>query len=178
MLQVAKSLPASRTALTALAFAALLSACASSGQKETAAPAPASSSEGISTNNAPAEPAPPPAPVETQVPLPSEHSVYFDFDKSNIKPEYTSVIDGWAKYLTANPTAKVQLQGNADERGSREYNLGLGERRANSVQAALQAEGVNASQLSTISYGKERPVCTEHNETCWQKNRRTDIVEQ
>lgn len=177
MLQVAKVSQVSRPVLAALAFAALLAGCASSGEKQAATPA-SSSTAGMSTSGAETAPAPAPQPVENQVPVPTEHSVYFDFDKSNIKPQYQSVIDAWAKYLTANPTVKVQLQGNTDERGSREYNLGLGERRANSVKSALEAGGVSPQQMSTISYGKERPVCTEHNEACWKLNRRTDIVVQ
>jgi peptidoglycan-associated lipoprotein len=70
----------------------------------------------------------------------------------------------------------VTLEGNADERGTREYNLGLGERRGNAVDSALSAAGASASQLNVVSYGEERPVCKEHNEGCWQKNRRVEIV--
>ena len=108
----------------------------------------------------------------------TKHSVYFDFDKSNIKSQYQSVIDNWAKYLSANPSVDVQIQGNCDERGSAEYNMALGERRADSVEKALESEGVPSSQMSTISYGKERPVCTQHDEACWWQNRRADIVMQ
>ena len=108
----------------------------------------------------------------------SQHSVYFDFDKSEIKPDSQGVITSWASYLTANPTAKVRLEGNTDERGTREYNIGLGERRANAVAAALEAKGVSASQLSTISYGKERPVALGHDESSWSQNRRVDLVQQ
>jgi len=72
--------------------------------------------------------------------------------------------------------AQIRLEGHTDERGTREYNLGLGERRANAVSSALQANGGSASQLNVISYGKEKPVCREHNEDCWSKNRRVEIV--
>ena len=102
--------------------------------------------------------------------------VYFDFDKSEIKPEFQQIMACHAKYLQDRPMAQMRLEGNTDERGSKEYNLGLGERRANAVSSALQANGGSASQISVISYGKEKPVCREHNEDCWSKNRRVEIV--
>lgn len=108
----------------------------------------------------------------------SAHSVYFDFDKSDIKPEGQAVITSWAGYLSAHPTSKVRLEGNTDERGTREYNIGLGERRANAVAQALEARGVSASQLTTVSYGKERPVALGHDEASWGQNRRVDLVQQ
>ncbi|GAB3782193.1 peptidoglycan-associated lipoprotein Pal [Dyella agri] len=102
--------------------------------------------------------------------------VYFDFDKTEIKPEFQQIMACHAKYLQDRPMAQMRLEGNTDERGSKEYNLGLGERRANAVSSALQANGGSASQVSVISYGKEKPVCREHNEDCWSKNRRVEIV--
>jgi len=108
----------------------------------------------------------------------SAHSVYFDFDKSEIKPDSLPVISNWAKWLSSNPTGKVRLEGNTDERGTREYNIGLGERRANAVAQALEAKGVSASQLTTVSYGKERPVALGHDEASWGQNRRVDLVQQ
>ncbi len=102
--------------------------------------------------------------------------VYFDFDKTEIKPEFQQIMACHAKYLQDRPEAHVRLEGNADERGTREYNLGLGERRGNAVSDALQAAGGSAGQIEVISYGKEKPVCREHNEDCWSKNRRVDIV--
>ncbi len=102
--------------------------------------------------------------------------VYFDFDKSEIKPEFQAQIACHAAYLRQFPGARVTLEGNADERGTREYNLGLGERRGNAVDSALAAAGASPSQLNVVSYGEERPVCKEHNESCWQKNRRVEIV--
>lgn len=81
-----------------------------------------------------------------------------------------------AKYLRDRPSSRITLQGNADERGSREYNMGLGERRGNAVSSALQAAGGSASQLTVVSYGEERPVCTETSESCWSQNRRVEIV--
>lgn len=108
----------------------------------------------------------------------TQRSIYFDFDKSDIKPEYTSIVENHAKYLSAHPTIRVRLEGNADERGTREYNIGLGERRANAVLQALMTRGVSQQQVSVVSYGEERATCTEHTEDCWQKNRRVDIVYQ
>jgi len=102
--------------------------------------------------------------------------VYFDFDQTNIKPQFQAAISCHAAYLRQFPGARVTLQGNADERGTREYNLGLGERRGNAVGGALGSAGASASQLNTVSYGEERPVCKEHSEDCWQKNRRVEIV--
>jgi peptidoglycan-associated lipoprotein len=102
--------------------------------------------------------------------------VYFDFDKTDIKSQFQAAIGCHAAYLRQFPGARVTLEGNADERGTREYNLGLGERRGNSVSSALGAAGASTSQLNVVSYGEERPVCKEHGEDCWQKNRRVEIV--
>ena len=102
--------------------------------------------------------------------------IYFDLDRSEIKPEFQAQIACHAEYLKEFPSARVTLEGNADERGSREYNLGLGERRGNAVQGALSAAGSSSSQLNVVSYGEERPVCRQHDESCWSKNRRVEIV--
>ena len=102
--------------------------------------------------------------------------VYFDLDKEDVKPEFQAIMACHAKYLRDRPSSRITLQGNADERGSREYNMGLGERRGNAVSSALQAAGGSASQLTVVSYGEERPVCTETSESCWSQNRRVEIV--
>ena len=102
--------------------------------------------------------------------------VYFDFDKDAVRPEFQAAMACHAKYLRDRPTARMTLEGNTDERGSRDYNLGLGERRGNSVSSALQANGGSGSQVTVVSYGEERPTCTESNEDCWAKNRRVEIV--
>ncbi len=116
-----------------------------------------------------------PADLDTDACL-RQRVVYFDFDKTEIKPEFQQIMACHAKYLQDRPTAQMRLEGNTDERGTREYNLGLGERRGSAVSSALQANGASASQMSVISYGKEKPVCREHNEDCWSKNRRVEIV--
>jgi len=102
--------------------------------------------------------------------------VYFDFNMTDIKPQFQAAISCHAAYLRQFPNARVTLQGNADERGTREYNLGLGGRRSNAISSALGSAGASASQLNTVSYGEERPVCKEHSEDCWQKNRRVEVV--
>jgi peptidoglycan-associated lipoprotein len=116
-----------------------------------------------------------PADLDTDTCL-RQRVVYFDFDRDTLKPEFQAIVACHAKYLIDRPTARVTLEGNADERGSREYNLGLGERRGNAVQAAVQGSGGSASQLNVVSYGEERPVCTESDEDCWAKNRRVEFV--
>ena len=102
--------------------------------------------------------------------------VYFDLDQDALKPEFQAAMSCHAKYLRDRPSARLRLEGNADERGSREYNMGLGERRGNAVSAALQANGGSASQLSVVSYGEERPVCNDSGEDCWAKNRRVELI--
>ncbi|MEZ5544113.1 MAG: peptidoglycan-associated lipoprotein Pal [Lysobacteraceae bacterium] len=102
--------------------------------------------------------------------------VYFDFDQDTLKPEFTAIIGCHAKYLRDRPSAQITLEGHADERGTREYNRGLGERRGNAVHSALQAQGGSSSQLSVVSYGEERPVNTASDESSWAQNRRVEIV--
>ena len=102
--------------------------------------------------------------------------VYFDYDQDALKPEFEAIMACHAKYLQDRPSSRITLEGNADERGSREYNRGLGERRGNAVSSALQANGGSASQLDVVSYGEERPTCTDSMESCWSQNRRVEIV--
>ena len=116
-----------------------------------------------------------PADLETDSCL-RQRVVYFDFDQDTLKPEFQAIISCHAKYLMDRPEARLNLEGNADERGSREYNRGLGERRGNAVSAAIHGSGAASGQMAVISYGEERPVCTESNEECWGKNRRVEIV--
>ena len=106
----------------------------------------------------------------------SKRVIYFDFDKSEVKSEYRSIIAAHAAYVAAHGTARVTLEGHADERGTREYNLGLGERRGNAISGLLSAGGARGGQLDTVSYGEERPVCRVSDESCWWKNRRVEIV--
>jgi peptidoglycan-associated lipoprotein len=103
-------------------------------------------------------------------------SIYFDYDKFDIKDEYRPIVEQHAKYLRENPGAKMLIQGNADERGSREYNVGLGQRRSDSVRKMLMLLGAKEVQIESVSLGEEKPACSEHNEDCWAKNRRGDIL--
>jgi peptidoglycan-associated lipoprotein len=103
--------------------------------------------------------------------------VYFDFDRSFIRDDARPVLQADAEWLKANLKVNVRIEGNCDERGTIEYNLALGQRRAASVKKYLTDLGVSSGRISLISYGKEKPVCPDHDETCWQKNRRDDLVE-
>ncbi|MEJ7759665.1 MAG: peptidoglycan-associated lipoprotein Pal [Gemmatimonadaceae bacterium] len=102
--------------------------------------------------------------------------IYFDFDKSDIRSDAAATLDRKVPWLQANPGMRIRIEGNADERGSDEYNLALGQRRAASARRYLVEKGVDAGRFDLVSYGEERPVCTESNEDCWQRNRRDDFV--
>jgi peptidoglycan-associated lipoprotein len=108
----------------------------------------------------------------------SKRSVYYDFDKSDVKDEYKPMVEAHAKYLTGHKDAKVAVQGNCDERGSREYNIALGNRRADSVRKVMNVMGASDSQIEVVSFGEEKPRATCHDESCWKENRRSDIVYQ
>ena len=117
------------------------------------------------------------APIEeVAVPIEELGIVYFDYDKSNIKPEFTSIIQSNFDWLINNPDIRVQLEGHCDERGTNEYNLALGERRARSVLNYLLRLGASPEQFSIVSFGEERPVALGQNETAWQKNRRVEFT--
>jgi peptidoglycan-associated lipoprotein len=103
-------------------------------------------------------------------------SIYFDFDKSFIKPEYRPVLEEKAEYLRDYGNTRIRIEGNCDERGTNEYNLALGERRANSAKNFLVSLGISPDRIETISYGEERPLFLEHNEAAWSQNRRDDFV--
>jgi peptidoglycan-associated lipoprotein len=106
----------------------------------------------------------------------SKRIVYFDFDRAEIRADSQSVVAAHAAYLAKNPNQKVRLEGHADERGSREYNIGLGERRGQTVRRALALQGVAETQLSTVSYGEERPAAAGSDEQAYAANRRVEIV--
>ncbi|HEX9081865.1 MAG TPA: peptidoglycan-associated lipoprotein Pal [Holophagaceae bacterium] len=102
-------------------------------------------------------------------------NIHFDFDKSDIKEGDRNILQGIADFMKAYPQAKVEIQGHCDERGTNEYNLALGNRRADAALAYLKTLGVDEGRMSTISFGKEKPLCTESNEACWSKNRRDEF---
>jgi peptidoglycan-associated lipoprotein len=163
-----------RTILTAFAAVVMLTACesapetkatvASSGQSTVAPPAPA-----------PAPPPPMPAGPRpgSQEDLAKQYGdrVFFDYDKSDIRSDAAGVLDGWAAWLAKYPNVTLTIEGNCDERGTREYNLALGERRANAVKNYLLARGVNPNRLATISYGKDKPWVMGSNDDAYAKNR-------
>lgn len=105
----------------------------------------------------------------------SQNVIYFEFDKSVVLAEYQGIVAAHAAYAASSASARYTLEGHADERGSREYNLGLGERRGNSVSGLFAAGGGSGSQSEVVSYGEERPTCRESSESCWQNNRRVEI---
>jgi len=108
--------------------------------------------------------------------LRSEHIIYFDFDKSSVSSEFSQILDAHAKFLNANTNVSVLIEGHADERGTPEYNIALGERRAKAVITYLENMGVSSSQLSTVSYGEEKPLVKDRTESAFAKNRRAVIV--
>ena len=116
-----------------------------------------------------------PAEVERRRLL-SQLVVYFDYDQADIKPEFNALLEAHGRNLAANPNMQVRLEGHTDERGSREYNIGLGERRAQAVRRVLTLQGASATQLTTVSYGEERPAQTGSDEESWRLNRRVELV--
>jgi peptidoglycan-associated lipoprotein len=126
-------------------------------------------------------PAPTPAPTARPAPkdfaaVPELQDIYFDFDKYDIRPADTRTLDANAAWLKSNPNHLLLIEGHADERGTNEYNLALGERRAKSTMNYLVSQGVQANRITIISYGEERPTCTEKSEGCWAKNRRSHFL--
>ena len=108
-------------------------------------------------------------------PLGSQRVIYFDFDSSDIRPEFVDVVAAQGRFLASNASIRVRLEGHTDERGTREYNIGLGERRAQTVKRALALQGVQESQIATVSYGEERPAVSGSDEAAYSKNRRVEI---
>lgn len=126
------------------------------------------------------EPAPPATVVVDSLSdtnsLLAKRSVFHSFNSDAVQGENRAIIQAHAKYLADNPGRKVRLEGNTDERGSSEYNLALGQRRANGIKKMLILGGANANQVEAVSFGEEKPKATAHNESAWSQNRRTDIV--
>lgn len=127
---------------------------------------------------APPPPPPPPKPGPTLEELFRDNvfDAFFDFDKADIRPDARDALAKTAQFLRSYPQVKVTIEGHCDERGSVEYNLGLGDRRAQAVRQFLANLGISADRLNTVSYGKERPFCTTSDETCWQQNRRGHFI--
>ncbi len=126
-------------------------------------------------------PPPPPAPTTTAPTLEElftreVQDAYFDYDKADVRPDARNALSKTAEFLRSYPQIRVSLEGHCDERGSTEYNLALGDRRAQAAKNFLVSLGVAADRVQTISYGKERPFCAQSNENCWQQNRRGHFV--
>lgn len=169
--------------LLLISTTALFAACSSTPKETAPAPAPAPMAAPAAPAPAPAAPAPVAAPaavvpahLDPNSEISKQRSVYFDFDSSAIKSEYNGVIDLQGKYLVSNPALNVRVEGNTDERGSTEYNLALGQRRAEAVVKALKVVGVKDNQAEPVSYGEEKPKATGHDEASWSQNRRADVV--
>jgi peptidoglycan-associated lipoprotein len=173
--------------LIVVASALALGGCGVFGKKSSSAGgAGADTGEGGSTSGLGGEQAPPPVRIgddavggrygATGGAGGPGNVVFFEFDSSELSPAGRDVVNAQARFLVANPSARVRLEGHTDERGTREYNVGLGERRASTVMQALISAGVAPSQMTLISYGEERPVSTLSDETGWAQNRRVEIV--
>jgi peptidoglycan-associated lipoprotein len=173
--------------LVAATLVLLLAACAEEPavpEQEAAPPVPPAAAKAETPKPAPATPVAAPEAVGeyalSQLKNPSsilsKRSVYFDYDKYVVKDEFKALIEAHAKFLVHNPGSKMLIQGNADERGSREYNLALGQKRSEAVKKLLIVLGAKEDQIEAVSLGKEKPRCTESNEGCWSQNRRDDML--
>lgn len=158
-----------------LASMLCVAAVACSKKVKEEAPAPTGPSTGTVAPTAPTAGAYTPADLDSDACL-RQRVVYFDLDQDTLRPEFQAVMACHAKYLRDRSASRISLEGHADERGSREYNQGLGERRGNGVSSALQANGGSAAQVAVVSYGEERSVCNDSNEDCWARNRRVEII--
>ena len=168
-------------AFSQLALVALITACNSTAKVDT-------SDKAISPNTNASTPSPVsatakslvapvvvPAHLDPNSPISKNRGVYFDFDKFQVKDEYKSVVESHGKYVGSQGTLKIKIEGNADERGGREYNLALGQKRAEAVARALKIYGVKDQQVEAVSFGSEKPVASGHDEAAWAKNRRADV---
>lgn len=117
-----------------------------------------------------------PAYLDPKNPISTERSVYFDFDEFVVKEQYTPLIERQGRYLASRPALAIKIEGSADERGSSEYDLALGQKRAEAVKRSLMLLGVKDAQMEAISWGKEKPKATGHDEAAWAQNRRADVV--
>jgi peptidoglycan-associated lipoprotein len=186
MKNILNAIPRALALPVALGLALALGACAKQPPKNAveAKPTPAPAAAPAETRVTP----PPPAPREDVVSSPISGSIaelnskgylnaaYFDYDKADLRDDARSALAGNADWLKKFPSVQVLIEGHCDERGTSAYNLALGDRRANAARDYLASLGVDATRIKTVSYGKERPGCTESTEACWQKNRRAAFV--
>jgi len=155
-----------------------LTACSTTSDEaaSTNQQAPTETTEAVSVTPVDAVKTPDEIRMERYAQLRKRHMLFFDFDKSEIKGEFAELLSAHADYLVKNPGVKVKVEGHADERGTPEYNIALGERRAKAVSKYLVGMGVTPSQIATVSYGEEMPLELAHNEAAWSKNRRAVLV--
>lgn len=130
----------------------------------------------VTVTEPPPPPPPPPTPTDQELFAQNVKDIFFDYDAYNVRTDAQATLEADAAFLKQHPNIMFTIEGHCDERGSTEYNLALGDNRANAAKQALIGMGVNASQIKTISFGKEKPFCTESNDECWQQNRRAHFV--
>lgn len=165
-----------------IAFALLLGACASNTKTDPApvaetkpAPPPTTTQAPPTTNTTAVKPVTA-SPLDDPKSVLAGRSVFFDYDSNVVKPEGQTLVKAHADYMKQFPGARIALEGNTDERGSREYNLALGQRRADAVKQIMTLVGVPANRIETVSFGEEKPKSSGHDEAAWSQNRRADIV--
>lgn len=169
-----------------LLLATLLAACASTSKQSSSTPSSDTTPAAPSAQTAPATPPKSAAELEQEakqaeaqkqrMQLLTEEVVYFEFDSASITEHSRAVVEAHSAYILENPDVSIELAGHCDERGTREYNLALGERRSQAVQKLMVAFGVPAQQVKIVSFGEEKPVDADHNESAWRKNRRVELV--
>jgi peptidoglycan-associated lipoprotein len=172
----------------ALAAASLfVAACATDTPPADMSAAPAASASGTqaprtgsaATKNQPGQRASSQAGTQPALKgVPGQRSVYYDFDRAEVKPEFRPTLEAHARYLRENADARVTIEGNGDERGSREYNLALGQKRAEAAQRMMRLSGAADGQIEAVSFGEEKPKAVGHDEASWAENRRSDVVYQ
>jgi peptidoglycan-associated lipoprotein len=167
--------------LLAIVAVALLAGCASSPPVASKAGVEdrtptANAQQGSAVTPVAPQAAQPVNPLKDPNNILSKRSVFYDFDKYDVKDEYRPMLQAHAHYLSQNPGAKMLIQGNTDERGSREYNIALGQRRSDGVKKMLELMGAKDSQIESVSLGEEKPRCTDKTEACYSQNRRSDIL--
>ncbi len=156
----------------------MLAACASDPKKEEPKPQEQPAAQAPAPETAPQQQPAATAvdPLNDPNSILAKRSVYYPLDVSVVQREDRPLVDAHAQYLASHPNVKVRLEGNCDERGSNEYNLALGQRRANGVKKLLESGGATPSQIEAVSNGEEKPKLTCHSEKCWKENRRTDLI--
>lgn len=162
-----------RGAATAAAGGASSSASSPAGSSGASASGTSKSSSGSSATSASSTAV---DPVNDPTNILSKRSIYFDYDQYSVKEEYSALVEAHGKFLAANPDRKVTIQGNTDERGGSEYNLALGQKRAEAVRRAMALAGARDSQMEAVSFGKEKPKASGSDEAAWMENRRADII--